>query len=89
MSLVRVKRKGFSRMKGIGEKDLEHLFITSSSSHFFNKTDFEQYLFEDKKKLSSNCDEIVNRNFRDDGRTKLTTCQIVNLETKASQSRQL
>ena len=27
------------------EKGLEHLFITSRSSHFFNKTDFEQYLF--------------------------------------------
>ena len=24
------------------EKNLGHLFITSSSSHFFNKTDFEQ-----------------------------------------------
>ena len=23
-----------------------HLFITSSSSHFFNNTDLEQYLFE-------------------------------------------
>ena len=27
------------------EQGLGHLFITSSSSHFFNKTDFEQYLF--------------------------------------------
>ena len=26
------------------EKGLEHFFIASSSSHFFNKTDFEQYL---------------------------------------------
>ena len=33
-------------MKGIGEKYLGHLIITSNSSHFFNKTDFEQYLFQ-------------------------------------------
>ena len=31
--------------KGIVEKGLEYLFITSSSSHFFNKTDLEQCLF--------------------------------------------
>ena len=29
----------------IVEKDSGHLFIVSSSSHFFSKTDFEQYLF--------------------------------------------
>ena len=29
------------------KKSLGHLFITSSSSRFFNKTDFEQYLFTD------------------------------------------
>ena len=29
----------------IVEKGLRHLFITSSSSHFLNKTDFEQYRF--------------------------------------------
>ena len=33
-------------MKRIVEKGLGHLFIISSSSHFFNKTDFEQYLFK-------------------------------------------
>ena len=27
------------------EKGLGHFFVTSSSSHFFNKTDFEQYVF--------------------------------------------
>ena len=32
--------------KGNGEKHLGHLFIISSSSHFFNKTDFELYLFK-------------------------------------------
>ena len=32
--------------KGNEKKGLGHLFITSSSSHFFNKTDFEQYLFK-------------------------------------------
>ena len=31
--------------KGIREKYLGHFFVTSSSSHFFNKIDFEQYLF--------------------------------------------
>ena len=34
-----------SRIRGIVEKGLGHLFITSNSSHFFNKTDFEQCLF--------------------------------------------
>ena len=28
------------------EKALGHLFITSSSSHFFNKTDFELHFFK-------------------------------------------
>ena len=32
-------------MKEIVEKGLGHLIITSSSFHFFKKTDFEQYLF--------------------------------------------
>ena len=32
-----------------GGKGLEHLFITSKCSHFFNKTDFEQFLFKDNK----------------------------------------
>ena len=31
------------------EKGLGHLFISSTSSNFFNKTDFEQYLFEKAK----------------------------------------
>ena len=35
----------FSQIKEIVEKGLRHLFITSNSSHFFNKTDFELYLF--------------------------------------------
>ena len=34
----------FLRLSGIVEKGLGHLIITSSSSHFFNKVDFEQYL---------------------------------------------
>ena len=29
--------------KGIVEQGWGHLFITSSNSHFFNKTDLEQY----------------------------------------------
>ena len=33
-------------MKGIGEKYFGHVFITSSSSHFFNEIEFEQYLFK-------------------------------------------
>ena len=36
----------FSQIKRIGEKYLWHLFIISSSSDFFNKTNFKQYLFE-------------------------------------------
>ena len=32
-------------MKGIGEKYLGHFFVASSSPHFFNKTNFELYLF--------------------------------------------
>ena len=35
------------QIKKIVEKGLRHLFVTSSSSHFFNKTDFEQYLFNE------------------------------------------
>ena len=31
---------------GIVEKDLGHLFITLSSSHFLKKNDFEQYFFK-------------------------------------------
>ena len=31
--------------RGILEQGLGHLLITSTSSHFFNKTDLEQYLF--------------------------------------------
>ena len=38
------------------EKGLGHLFITSNSSHFFNKTDFEQYLFQSKFDFHSNFD---------------------------------
>ena len=34
----------FSRTMGIAEQGLRHLFITASSCHFFDKTDFEQYL---------------------------------------------
>ena len=30
----------------IEEKGLGHFFITSSSSHFFDKTDLEPYLFK-------------------------------------------
>ena len=37
--------------KGNWEKYLWHLFITSSSSQFLNKTDFEQYLFKSKLKV--------------------------------------
>ena len=41
----------FLRIKEIVEQGLGHLFIASSSSHFFNKTDFERYLL---KKLRPN-----------------------------------
>ena len=33
-------------MREIVEKDLGHLLITSSSSYFLNKSDFEKYLFK-------------------------------------------
>ena len=32
-----------------------HLFITTSSSHFFNKTDFKQYLLTITKNIKINC----------------------------------
>ena len=43
----------FLRIKEIVEQGLGHLFIASSSSHFFNKTDFERYLLK-KLKLRPN-----------------------------------
>ena len=33
----------FAKKKEIVEKDFGHLFVTLNSSHFFNKTVFEQY----------------------------------------------
>ena len=36
--------------KVIVEKGLGHPIISSSSSHFFHKTDFEQYLFKNNTK---------------------------------------
>ena len=36
--------QGIFANKEIAEKGLGQLFITPNSSHFFNKTDFEQYL---------------------------------------------
>ena len=36
----------FSRFRGIVKQGLRHLFITSSNSHFFHKTDLELYLFK-------------------------------------------
>ena len=37
----------FSQIKEIVEKGLGHLFVALNSSHFFNNTDFEQYLFNE------------------------------------------
>ena len=34
------------------KKGLGYLFITSSSSHLLNKTDFEQYLLKNKNKYA-------------------------------------
>ena len=34
------------QIRKIVEKGFGHLFITSSSSHFYYETDFEQYLFK-------------------------------------------
>ena len=41
----RTLRSLFLRIKEIVEKGLGDLFITSSSSYFFNKTDIDQHLF--------------------------------------------
>ena len=41
------------RIIGIVEKELHYLFITSSSSHFFNKADFEQYLLSPRPNFFS------------------------------------
>ena len=50
-----VKRiKTYFRFVKIVEKGLGHLFIISSGSHFFNQTDFEQYLLTiTKNKIKS------------------------------------
>ena len=39
------------------EKSLGHLFVTSSSSYFFNKTDFERYLYKNVRKKDA--DEYI------------------------------
>ena len=44
MAQSQTQESVFSRINGILEKGLGQLFITASSSQFFNKTDFEQYL---------------------------------------------
>ena len=51
-SQIGTESNGVNRIfasKGIGEKYLGRLFVMSRSSHFFNKTDFEQYLFKQNK----------------------------------------
>ena len=42
-----------SRKKGIMEKDLGHLFISSSGSHFLNTADLQQFLLNIKNILLS------------------------------------
>ena len=41
----KLRKAQLPRIRRIVEKGLGHLFITLSSSHFLNKTDFKQYLF--------------------------------------------
>ena len=41
----RIKSTVFLRIWGIVELGLGHLFVTSSSTHLFNKTDHEQCLY--------------------------------------------
>ena len=54
MSQIGPESNGVNRIfANLGEKYLEHLFITSSGSYFFNKTDFEQHLFNSKKATST------------------------------------
>ena len=50
LSIVRSQadKMVLSRIRGTVEKGLRHLFITSSSSHFFQESNFEQYLFKEK-----------------------------------------
>ena len=48
LPIVRIESNILNHMfanKEIVEKDLGHFFITSSSSRFLNKTDFELYFF--------------------------------------------
>ena len=44
--------------KGNCRKYLGHLYITSSSSHFLNKTEIEQYLFKYKLSGDKNVAQI-------------------------------
>ena len=39
----------FLQVRGKVEQSLEHFFITSTSSHFFNNIDLEQHLFKNEK----------------------------------------
>ena len=50
----------FLRIRGIVEQGWEQLFIISSSSHFFNKTDFEQYLVNEHCRVFSVNGKQVN-----------------------------
>ena len=41
------------------EQDLGHLFLTSSNSHFFNKTDFKQYIFQIGVYVHATCNRDI------------------------------
>ena len=51
----------FLRIWGIVEQDLGHLFITSGSSHFFNKTSLKRNYFKPRLKTSSGKNCLIYR----------------------------
>ena len=46
--MVKLIKSYYREQKNCSKKFQGNLFVTSSSSHFFNKTNFEQYLFNMK-----------------------------------------
>ena len=52
-----------SHTRGIVKQVSGNLSITSSSSHFFNKTDFEQYLFDAiiKKRMNKSLEMLYDK----------------------------
>ena len=66
----------FLQIRGIVEKDLGYLFITSSSCHFFKKTVLEQYLIQAMAQKYQNQAEIINVKQPMQGRNNVTRVQV-------------